>query len=177
MSLKEVVSGLGGNRLKFMLLRIADMDVETARNLCGVTKHAYNYWLKDDKFVEINRRREELAAEYKKDAIQLLRRQNQLEAVLLEEEIIYKLREEVRTGDLQLVKTHIAREVYSKLINDLDYQPPVQALSWEQRITNLLLPDTPEGEVINEGFTETNSSQTEQHKEGNLLTSGKQEGS
>jgi len=148
--LKEEIKTIIGNRRRFLLLRIADVDPETARKLCNVRKGTYNSWLQDEKFVVLHRRRDEFSANFKVEAIQLLRRDNQLAAVLLEGKIITKMKEEVDSGQYELLRTNLAKEVYSKLIADLDYQPQALSLTWEQRIANLSLgkpEELPESEV------------------------------
>lgn len=137
-----------------MLLRIADISTEQARQIVGITKGTLNTWCQNAEFVSIQRRRDELNAECKQQAIQILRRDNQLEAVFLEGKIIAKLKEEIESGDYNLMRTHLAREVYSKLIADLDATPAVKVLSWQERITQIT--NIPPGEVlgqIQEGAT------------------------
>lgn len=155
MSLKEELKPIIGNRRRFMLYRIADVDTDTARKLCGIKKGTYNNWLQDETFVTIHRRRDEFAQEYRKEAIQMLRRDNQLAAVMLEGKIIAQMKKEIESGNplgYNLIKTHIAREVYSKLIADLDVVPQAPMISWEQRfqqITQSMNPGTlPEGVTI-----------------------------
>ena len=169
MSLKEEISTLIGNRRRFLLFRIADVDTDTARKLCGIKKGTYNTWLKDKHFVGMYRRRNEWSAEYKKEAISLLRRDNQLAAVLLEEKIITRMQEEIETGEYNLIRTHLAREVYSKLINDLDVIPQVSTISWEQRVQALFLGNRQEAV---DGQYETISSKEEEHPQGYLPSSG-----
>lgn len=167
--LKEEIRTVIGNRRKFILLRIADIDPETARRLCNIKKGTYNSWLQDSKFVAIYRRRDEFSAQYKQEAIQLLRRDNQLSAVLLEGKIIAQMKEELESGDYLLLRTNLAREVYSKLIADLDYQPQVQNLTWEQRVQQLFVgenkPQLEEGGVIEGEFT-PDSEPSPEHQKG-----------
>jgi hypothetical protein len=67
------------------------------------------------------------------------------------------MKEEIDSGEYELVRTNLAREVYSRLLNDLDVQPQVKSLTWEQKIQNLILPqgeqgllsEVVEGEVVN----------------------------
>lgn len=151
MSLRDEIKTLSGNKRRFFLLRVADMDTHTALSLVGVVRGTYNSWLQSQSFVEIYRRRDEFNSDYKQEAIQLLRRDNQLEAVLLEGKIISKMKEELQSGEYSLIRSHLAREVYSKLISDLDFTPVVQNLTWEQRIQQIF--NNPpnqitEGEVI-----------------------------
>lgn len=162
-----------------MLLRVIDVGTEEARRLCGITRGTYNTWLHNDTFVELYRKRADLAVEYKQEALRLLRRDNQLEAVLLEETIISKMKEEIKSGEYDLIRTNLAREVYSKLINDLDYQPQVANLTWEQRIQNILMtkdsPQITEGETVDGTvISETDNKQTKELTEGNTVQEGEQ---
>ena len=164
MTLREELKPLTGNKRKFQLLRIVDMDVNTALTLCGVQRGTYNTWCQNPTFVELYRRRDEFAGEHKQEAIQLLRRDNQLAAVLLESKIVAKIKEEIESGELSLTKTNLAREVYSRLMGDLDVQPKVQSLTWDQRIGQLNVgTDTPqiaEGETVDAEFTEASVEDT-----------------
>lgn len=162
MTLREELKPLTGNKRKFQLLRIVDMEVDTALTLCGVKRGTYNTWCQQDTFVALYRRREEFSGSYKQEAIQLLRRDNQLAAVLLESKILAKMKDEIASGELSLVKTNLAREVYSKLMSDLDIQPKVANLTWQQRIGQLNVGAEPsqitEGEAVDAEFTETEDS-------------------
>lgn len=134
------------------------MDVNTSLKLCGVQRGTYNTWCQNPVFVALYRRRAEFAGEHKQEAIQLLRRDNQLAAVLLESKILAKIKEEIQSGELALTKTNLAREVYSRLMGDLDIQPKVQSLTWDQRVINLTAgeprPQITEGETVDAEFTE-----------------------
>jgi len=158
MSLKDELKDVGGNRRRFLLLRISVVEPDLAKNLCHIKTGTYNTWCHDPDFVAIYRRRDELCAEYKKEAMNLLRRDNQLAAVLLEEKIIERLKDEINSGDYNLLRTNLAREVYSKLIADLDINPQIQSLTWEQRINNLNMANPIpqiEGGTINGEYSET----------------------
>lgn len=137
MTLQEELRAITGRKKRFFLLRIIDVGAEAARQLTGISKGTYNSWLQNDAFVALYRRREELAVTYKQEALQLLRRDNQLQAILLEEKIIGKMQTELETGNYELIKTNLAREVYSKLINDLDYQPSSVALTWVEKLAQI----------------------------------------
>lgn len=136
-TLDEHLTGLIGKKRKFILLRISGLDLDTCLATAGVTRSAYGKWTMEDKFSAVYTQWEELAGDHREEAIRLLRKENQLAATLLEREIIDKLREEVATGILNLAKTHLGREVYSKLIAELDKPPTKVELSWEQRILQL----------------------------------------
>ncbi len=163
MSLKEEIKTLTGNKRKFFLLRVVDMDKTTALKLCNVKVGTYNNWCQNTEFTTLYRQRTEFAGEYKQEAIQLLRRDNQLAAVLLEAKIIEKMKGEIDDGIYELVRTNLAKEVYSKLIAELDVVPKEQSLTWQQQIDQInIIPSTPalpveviEGEVINATDNET----------------------
>jgi len=179
MNLREELKTISGRKKRFLLLRIIDVETQAARQFCGITKGTYNSWLQNSAFVELYRRRSEFAAEYKQEALQLLRRDNQLQAVFLEEKIIKRMKEEIESGVYELIKTNLAREVYSKLISDLDYSPKSVSLTWEQRIAQLHIQDVPrveggqsiDGEVI---IPETASSEETEQAEGKFLTESEQ---
>jgi hypothetical protein len=138
MSLKDELKNITGKKKRYMLYRVAEMEAEVARKLANVTAGAYNSWLRpEDEFHRLHRRISELIINYKQEAIQMLRRDNQLNAVILEERIINKMIEEVDTGDYNLIRTNLARDVYTRLMGDLDFQPQVANMSWEQRIQNI----------------------------------------
>ncbi len=163
MGLHEEIKNLSGNKRRFFLLRIADLDTKAALKLCGVKRDTYNSWLSQKTepsrlFVSLYRRRDEFNADYKQDAIKILRRDNQLEAVLLEGQIVAKMKEELASGEYSLVRSQLAREVYSKLITDLDAPPPTLSISWEERLSGVLSQNEPEqlpaGEIIEGEFIE-----------------------
>lgn len=174
MELKDELMVISGRKRRFLLLRIVDVGAEAARQLCGVTKGTYNSWLHEPAFAQLYRRRAELSAEYRVEALRLMRRDNQLQAVLLEEKIINKMKAEIESGEYDLIRSNLAREVYSKLIADLDYQPKALNLSWEQRVQNLITgketPQIEQGGEVTEGeiITKADSSKETEHKEGKL---------
>jgi len=174
--LKEELQALTGRKRRFLLLRIIDVSTEEARRLCGITKGTYNTWLHNEVFVELHRKKAELSIKYKEEALRMLRKNNQLQAVLLEEKILDKIREEIDSGEYVLVKTNLAREVYTRLLSDLDVQLQVQSLTWEQRILNLNAKEVPQieggedGEII---FEAVSKSQTE-HTKSDTITGSEQ---
>jgi len=180
MSLKDEVRTLSGNKRRFFLLRIADLDTKAALKICGVVRATYSSWLQNTEFVELYRKRAKYAADYKQEAIQLLRRDNQLEAVLLEGKIIAKMRDELaggETGEGSLLRSNLAKEVYSKLISDLDVIPQAPILSWQQRIQQIFASPPPDqitqGEFRDAQF-ETDSIPQTEPSEGNFIEEGKQ---
>jgi len=168
MTLEEELKAISGRKRQFLLLRIVSVDADAARKLCGITQGTYNSWMVNEEFHNLYQRKDTFAAEYRQEALRLIRRSNQLQAVLLEEKIIVKMKEEIESGVYILLKTNLAREVYSKLINDLDYQPKTLALSWEQRIIELSrgreVPQITGGESVDgEVISETDSEQETEH--------------
>lgn len=147
--LAERIVDLTPLQRKFLLLRAVGFDKASAMEQCEVKKGqpikqgTYNKWLTYENFIEAYRfiRSGELTAEDKREAIKLLRRDNQLSAVLLEEEVITQIRAEIVSGNYVLLKTALAKEVYQKLIGDLDV-PTVkhERATWEQNILALVNP-------------------------------------
>lgn len=153
---------------RFLLLRMADVDTDIALKICKVNKGTYNNWCKDERFVAIHRQRGELVRDFQQEAIHMLRKETQLSAVMLEARIINKLVQEIETEEYVLMKTSLAKEVYSKLIGDLDHQPKALALTWEQRVQQLTLTSPAQiteaqGECIDAEYTEANSSEEAEH--------------
>ena len=179
LTLNEELKTISGRKRRFLLLRIIDVGVEEAKKLCGIKQGTYNTWLHNSEFAQLYRRRAELSAEFRIEALRLMRRDNQLQAVLLEEKILEKMKDEIATGKYELIKTRLAGDVYSKLINDLDYQPSNLSLTWEQRIQQLDqgqgVPQITEGEVIDgEIISETISGEENQHTESQPLLESEQ---
>lgn len=170
--LSEKVKLLTGNRRMFLLMRIAGLDPDVSRNLLGVTQGMYNTWLKNESFVELHRQIPELMGDHRHDAVRMLRKENQLEAVLLEGKIISKIKEELDNGDYKLIRTHLAREVYSKLMSDLDIVPDVKVLSWEKRVSHFLQSPQPQPQLqegaLDGEFEEVGIKQAE-HSQGIII--------
>ncbi len=179
MSLKEELKDIEGKKRRFLLLRISDTDAETARRLCSIPKPTYNSWFKDSEFVRVYRKLRESSAVYQQEAIQLLRRTTQLQAALLEKQIIEKIKLEIESGEYNLIKTLLARSVYDKIINSLDYQPQSLSLSWEQKLQQIYGNQSPtpllEGGVIDGEVIETTCIEQTEHKESQPVTNSKQE--
>ena len=168
LSLSEELKVVSGRKRRFILLRIIDVGTEAARQLCGITQGTYNSWLHDAAFTALYRRRAELAVDFRVEALRMMRRDNQLQAVLLEEKIINKMKDEIESGNYDLIRSNLAREVYSKLIADLDYQPQSLSLSWEQKIQQLTGQPTLqiEGGAVPDGeFVETTGESQAEHTE------------
>jgi len=165
--LQEKLKVLTGNKRNFILLRVAGLDVDFCKRLVSVTRGTYNSWFKNEDFAGLYHELPTLMQEYRFEAVQLLRRQNQLDAVLLEGKIITKIKEEIDNGQLVLTRTHLAREVYSKLMTDLDIIPEVKVFTWTDRINQLPFnqpKELPEGETggetIDGEFSEVSSLKT-----------------
>ena len=164
MELKEILAPLHGNRRKYMLFRISGVEPNAALQLTGAKKNAYNAWLKKKDFVGIHQRIGELYSNYRIEAIRLLRRDNQLNAVILEGKVIKKMEEEVENSCYDLVKTNLGKEVYTKLLNDLDEASGIKNLTWLQRIDQMNIDRSEKHEVIEADYHEQ-----AEHKE-SLLT-------
>ena len=175
-TLAEIVKPLTGNKRQFVLLKVSGVDSNVAMTMVGVNRGTYNSWFKNDTFNAIYKQVPDLIMEHRDEAIQLLRRSNQLEAVVLEGKMIRKIAEELETGDLKFTRTHVAREVYNKLMSDLDKNPilNVKELTWDQKIYGILntQDQLKEGTVDGE-FKEVGVIEAE-HQEGNNVPSSEQ---
>lgn len=184
MTLREEVKVLSGNKRRFFLLRVADMDTKTALKLCGIKRDTYSSWLQNrennTEFRTLYRRRDEFAGEYKDEAIQLLRRDNQRTAAILESRILEKVEEELESGNIgegSILRSNLVKEIFSKLMGDLDTPPKTPALTWQQRIEQIVVGQTPqqlpEGEIIDAEFEADSESQSE-YKESQLIQESEQ---
>lgn len=183
-TLEEILSPIIGNQRKFLLFRIADIDAAQARVLCNVKTSEYNHWFdntdENQDFIRINRQRVSLTKRYKKEAIKLLRKSNQIAAILLEAKMIEVMTRELDRQDYDLVKTPIAKDVYSKLVTDLDVSaPPVNP--WQARLQAIIVNNNSQvpdqhitSEVINGQHIQANLGQTAECAEGELLSEGEQ---
>ena len=105
---------------RFLLYRIAGLSVKDSLGFCKVGMGSYNAWTEKPAFLAVNRRRNELERDHRAEAIKLLRRENQIGAVVVEERIINTLLEELDNKEYVLIKTPIAKTVYDKLMADID---------------------------------------------------------
>lgn len=154
------------------MLRIAEVNRTAALSMVGVQVGTYNSWTSDGEssFVQIYRRLPELSEVYRLEAIKELRRDNQINAVMLEAKIIQRMTEEIESGEYSLIRTLLGRDVYSKLMNDLDYQPSTQ-MNWLQFLSQNFARGG--GERPNEGqIIEATAGQLEEHQEGTVLPQG-----
>jgi len=136
-TLKELLQGIVGKPRKFLVLRISGVAKEDALAMVSSDRWGFASWIRNSLFQSVHKRIKHWQAEFKSEAIKMLRRSNQLLAALFEKDVIEKLIGEVESGDYHLIKTQLAKEVYAKLINDLDSIPAVQHNSWEQTIERL----------------------------------------
>jgi len=168
-ALQDKIKSLTGNKRTFLLMRIAGLDVEFSKNMTRVTRGTYNSWFKNEEFALLYHQLSVLIQDYRQEAVQMLRKDNQLEAVLLEGKIIAKIKEELETGDYKLTRTHLAREVYSKLMTDLDIVPEVK-ITWQQRYQGFFQRQPEQiGEAIDGEFKEIGSVKAE-HQEGEPIS-------
>jgi hypothetical protein len=154
-SLKDVLKGITGTPRRYLVLRISGVDKDKALEMVQSDKWGLASWKRSPLFLEIHQNVEHWKAEFKADAIKMVRRSTQLMAALFEREIIDRLFEELISGEYLLMKTQLAKEVYSKLINDLDTAPAVQHNTWEQIIGRLNVGG--EGNVNTTPETSTNA--------------------
>lgn len=145
-TLREKIKPLSENRKRYLLLRIAGLDTAMSMKLVGIARNTYNRWFHNKTFSDLHKQLSDLEHEHRIEAIQMLRRDNQLEAVLLEGKIVKKMKDEIEAGAYDLVRTNLAREVYSRLMGDLDVTPTTQILTWEQKIAQIFT--TPRQQIV-----------------------------
>jgi len=176
--LDEGIKQFRGQKREFLLLRVSGLDKKQALITSGTPEGTYNNWLhKDPRFVVFYRRVDELSVSHRKQAITFLRRDNQLQAVLLEGKIIDRMKEEVESGEYVLLRTHLAREVYTRLLNEVDFQPAIRDLTWEDKRKQLFVAGDVvhrEGDIIDGEFTEAESSEETQSTKGFALPESEQ---
>jgi len=134
--LQQVLAPFRGKARQFLVLRISGIDKKTALRMAHGGISDYNRWLIRPDFVEVHRKIQDLFVEHRDEALRMLRKENQLNAALMERELITEMRDELKSGDYHLLKTGIARDLYTRLMSEMDKTPDVQVLTWEQRIQN-----------------------------------------
>lgn len=136
-TLSSILEGLTGKRRQYLIFLIAGLSQGYAIELTKVNKSSPSFWRKEDeRYALVESKAELLVNEYQEQAIKLIRRDNQVGAALLERIMIEKIREEVDSGDYVLLRTHLAREVYGKLIQNLDQMDSLpQHITWQQLIS------------------------------------------
>jgi len=162
-SLSEELQELGDSRQrKFLLYRIAGLSVENSLSHIGLKLGSYNQWLNKPVFLALNKRRTELEKNHRAESFKLLRRENQLGAVVIEEKIISTLMAELDSGEYNLIKTSIAKTVYDKLMQDIDAIPimNVKKLSFIDKMAVLMGGRNGNSETEDSQSTEQNQSQS-----------------
>jgi len=165
--LNDLLAPLNRRQRVYILYRICDFDRPAALALSGSSQNLYNSWCKDTEvFVPVHQKLKALRG-CKEQAMKLLRRRNQQNAVVLEGKIIEILVREV-SGDKKpnLLKTRLGQMVFDKLLTPLDVQPQVH-LSWTDRAQEYLV-----GGVHADSVSKTGHSQPKKYQEGDLLQRG-----
>jgi len=119
LSLKEELVGFNPKQRKFLLFLIAGIKKKIALTLAKVPTNTYKWWMSDNKdFHALVDKADELHDEFFDEAFQLLRHDNRVMALFLEQEMLQTIRGEVKSGEFNLVKTPLAKEVYSKAMEE-----------------------------------------------------------
>lgn len=135
-TLHEVLRPFRGKARQFLILRISGIKKKTALEMARGGISDYNRWLIRPDFVEVHRQIQDLFVEHRDEALRMLRKENQLNAALMEGELIVQMRGEIESGDYHLLRTGLARELYARLMSEMDKTPDTQIVTWEQRIQN-----------------------------------------
>lgn len=117
--LKEELANLNPRQKKFIHLLVAGTKRDNALIIAGIPKATAKYWLQENQqFRSLVDRVEELKDAYFDEAFQLLRHDNKVIALFLEKELLDKIKEEIESGEYNLVKTPLAKEVYNKALEE-----------------------------------------------------------
>lgn len=100
------------NQKGFVLLCVAGLSIEEA--LTHYSQSSFFRWKKDPDFSDVFDHLPELHRDYAEEAIGLLRMRNIAEVLTLEDRVLDIVKEELRTGRYDLLKTHLAREIFSR---------------------------------------------------------------
>jgi hypothetical protein len=157
-TLRDLLKGITGKPRDYLVLRIAGIPKEDALASVNSDKWGLASWNRDRNFYDVHHAVKKWEAEFKSQAIKMMRRSNQLLAAMFERDVILILMTEVATGQHKLIKTQIAKEIYAKLINDLDTTPAVQHNSWEQNIGKII-------QGVNNGSTDNGSAESTEDTE------------
>jgi len=116
--LKDELSLLNPKQKKFFHLLIAGVKRDAAMTVAGIPKATFKYWQGNDPFRSLLDRVEELKDAYFDEAFQLLRHDNKVMALFLEQELLEKIKGEIESGEYNLVKTPLAKDVYNKALEE-----------------------------------------------------------
>jgi hypothetical protein len=116
-ALKDETAALNPKQKKFIQYLVAGTKKDVALKLANIPTATLKWWLHDNKnFHALVERVEELKDAYFEEAFQLLRQGNKVMALFLEQELLVKIKEEIESGEYNLVKTPLAKEVYDKAL-------------------------------------------------------------
>ena len=116
--LKDELSQLNSKQKKFFHLLIAGVKRDTALAIAGIPKATFKYWQGNDPFRSLLDRVETLKDNYFDEAFQILRHDNKVIALFLEQMLLEKIKEEIESGEYNLVKTPLAKDVYNKALEE-----------------------------------------------------------
>jgi transposase len=139
MTLIEALKKLKTKRQKgFILLCVAGLSIEEALTHYSVSVSSYFRWKRDPQFREVLDNLPELHRDYADEAISLLRLRNIAEVLTLEDKVLNIVKEELRTGKYNLLKTHLTREIFSRA-KDERHKAKKQEFqqTWSQRLREL----------------------------------------
>ena len=118
------------NQKKFITLCVAGMSIEQAQDYISLP--SYYRWLRQPVFKEVLDKLPELRKEHGEEAGEMLHIKNMIEAIAIEEKILAIIKEELKTGKYNLIKTHIGREVFTRAEKSLLSKRMAQKQAMEQ---------------------------------------------
>jgi len=164
--LKEILSGIEERPRQFLLLRMIGLDKQSALGSLAIPEGTYKRWVTQKRFQKVYRQIDELGAEYRDDALLMLRDKNYALVVNLEYKMLQKILKEIKEDRPNFARTHLGREIYSRLANEMSTKPEIRSLTWEQLILNEgNRPQLQEGEIIDASYNEAETSKTPELEE------------
>lgn len=117
--LEQKLESTQGVKREYLLLRILGLDHDTILKVLD-SEDYLSYWKKDKNFSNILKQSKKLGKTHQDEAITLVRQSNKVTMVAMEQLLARKLLQEVIDDKPMFIKTHLGREVYNRMMNQLD---------------------------------------------------------
>lgn len=176
MALKDELANLKPKQRKFIYCRVVGLNTDTALAVAVIQKSTYKWYMQHELgFNEAVHKVPVYHEEYFSEAYVALRRTSRMLGLQLEQDILQRMIEEIQNGELNLAKTALGREVYSKAMEEGRVQPKaefnwIQFVSKQQQLIQApqVVPMIESGEVCIENSQAEVKQQTE-YPEGSLV--------
>ncbi len=140
-NINDLLVSLSYKQRRYILCRMGMMDTQEADSLAGTTAAGRAQWkVNSPRYKELDDNIETLQRDYGDIALKWLKKENQLTAVLLEKKILDKIEQEIDKGEYDLVKTHLAREVFARHTEEIGKALQSVNITWAQIINSSVRP-------------------------------------